>query len=183
MMTIDVKRAYFYARARRPVDIEIPIEDYEEDDEQMVGKLNLSLYGTRDAAQNWAKEYTRFLRECGFKSGLASPCSFQHRRRELMLTVHGDDLTSRVCSAKSWSSWSTTDLDVAAWVRASAISLQHNIMTLILQNLSLSARKKCTNTRTADFMVSAVAAEPPSGRRTCRISTSSKRRLRQWRGT
>ena len=47
---IDVKRAYFYARARRPVYIEIPIEDYEPGDELRVGKLNLSLYGTRDAA-------------------------------------------------------------------------------------------------------------------------------------
>ena len=55
MMSIDVKRAYFYAPARRPVYIEIPIEDYEDGDEMMVGKLNLSLYGTRDAAQNWAK--------------------------------------------------------------------------------------------------------------------------------
>ena len=62
-------------------------------DEGKVARLNLSLCGTRDAAQNWAKEYTTFLEECGFKTGLASPCNFEHVNRELKLTVHGDDFT------------------------------------------------------------------------------------------
>ena len=52
-MAIDVKKAYFYAPARREIFIEIPLEDWEPGDEMMVAKLNLSLYGTRDAAQNW----------------------------------------------------------------------------------------------------------------------------------
>ena len=52
---IDVRRAYLCAKATRPVYIEIPIEDFEP-----------GLCGTRDAAQNWAKEYTTFLEECGF---------------------------------------------------------------------------------------------------------------------
>ena len=58
-----------------------------------VARLNLSIYGTRDAAQNWAKEYTTFLEECGFKAGLASSCNFEHMYRELKLMVHGDDFT------------------------------------------------------------------------------------------
>ena len=45
MMTI------FCASAQREVYIEIPIEDREAGDEGMVGKLNLSVYGTRDAAR------------------------------------------------------------------------------------------------------------------------------------
>ena len=73
--------------------IEIPIEDFEPGDEGKVARLNLSLYGTREAAQNWAKEYTTFLQECGFKTGLASPCNFERVNRELNLTVHGDDFT------------------------------------------------------------------------------------------
>ena len=93
MMSVDVKRAYFYAPARRPVYIEIPIEDYEDGDEMMVGKLNLSLYGTRDAAQNWAKEYTSLLVSNGFKVGTATPCDFHHPGREIYLTAHGDDFT------------------------------------------------------------------------------------------
>jgi len=103
VMAIDVRRAYFYAKVTRPVYIEIPIEDYEHGDEGRVAKLNLSLYGTRDAAQNWAKEYTQHLVSCGFVQGLASPCSFRHERRELMLTVHGDDFTvTGPTSALQW---------------------------------------------------------------------------------
>ena len=67
IMTLDVKRAYFYARSRRPVYIEIPIEDFEPGGEHMVGRLNLSLYGTRDAAQNWTREYTEFLGKYWFQ--------------------------------------------------------------------------------------------------------------------
>ena len=55
MMTIDARRACFYAPAQREVYIEIPMEDRESGDEGMVGKLNLSLYGTRDAALNWTR--------------------------------------------------------------------------------------------------------------------------------
>ena len=44
-------------KATQPVYIEIPFEDFERGDKGKVARLNVSLYGTRDAAQNWAKEY------------------------------------------------------------------------------------------------------------------------------
>ena len=94
ILSIDIKRAYFYAPAERPVYIEIPVEDYEPGDEGMVGKLMLSLYGTRDAAQNWAKEYTSYLEDIGFTTGAASPCNFVNEAMEVMVTVHGDDFTA-----------------------------------------------------------------------------------------
>ena len=71
----------------------------------MVGRLNLSLYGTRDAAQNWTREYTEFLENIGFRSGLASPCNFFHKQKELFLTVHGDDFTI------------TGRMEVLSWIR------------------------------------------------------------------
>ena len=55
IMSNDIKRAYFYAPSTRPVYIAIPREDQEPGDEDKVGVLNLSLYGTRDAAMNWTK--------------------------------------------------------------------------------------------------------------------------------
>ena len=55
ILSSDIKRPYFYAKAVRPVFIEIPIEDRQPGDEHKIGKLNLSLYGTRDVAQNWQK--------------------------------------------------------------------------------------------------------------------------------
>ena len=47
----DVSRAYFYAPGTRPLFINLPDEDWEEGDEGLVGELQISLYGTRDAAQ------------------------------------------------------------------------------------------------------------------------------------
>ena len=57
IMINDVARAFFEAPVTRDVRIEIPNEDKTEDDwkQDMVGKLNMSLYGTRDAASNFQK--------------------------------------------------------------------------------------------------------------------------------
>ena len=85
----------------------------------MVGRLNLSLYGTRDAAQNWAVEYTQTLQAAGFVVGKASPCNFQHATRDLCVTVHGDDFTS---------SGSEEDL---VWLRetlAARYEIKHSIL-------------------------------------------------------
>ena len=94
IMSNDVSRAYFYAPTTRAIYIEIPQEDWEVGDETRVAKLNLSLYGTRDAAMNWAKKYTDVMVGCGFERGIASPCNFYHRDRKISVTVHGDDYTS-----------------------------------------------------------------------------------------
>ena len=66
---IDIKRAYFNALARRPIFIEIHQTGLELGDEGCLGQLQLSLYGTRDAAQNWAHEHTTFLPSIGFQVG------------------------------------------------------------------------------------------------------------------
>ena len=66
--SIDGRRAYFYAKATRPVHIEFPIEYFDPSDEGKVARLNLSLHGTRDASPNWAKEYMTFLEECGVRA-------------------------------------------------------------------------------------------------------------------
>ena len=93
LAAIDIKRAYFYAPARRPIYIHIPKEDREPGDEGKVGRLNLSLYGTRDAAQNWAHEYSTFLIGLGFDQGRSTPCNFHHKGKSIYITVHGDDFT------------------------------------------------------------------------------------------
>ena len=48
-MSIDVWRACFYAKATRPVNIDVPIEEFEPGDEGKVARLNLSMCGTRDS--------------------------------------------------------------------------------------------------------------------------------------
>ena len=58
---VDVRRAYFYAPARRRVFVELPHEDYQAGDEHMCGLLQYSVHGTRDAAQNREEELTSTL--------------------------------------------------------------------------------------------------------------------------
>ena len=53
LMINDVSRAYFYAKTIREVYVEIAEEDREPGEGDVVGLLQYSMYGTRDAAQNW----------------------------------------------------------------------------------------------------------------------------------
>ena len=64
---IDVRRAYFHARARRLVYVKLPEEDNQEG---MCGRLNKAMYGTCDAAQTWECEYTEFMQGHGVSCGI-----------------------------------------------------------------------------------------------------------------
>ena len=91
LMYADVSRAYFYAKAERPVYVKLPAEDMQPGDEQRCGRLRMSMYGTRDAALNWSKEYADTLKAAGFVQGQSNPCLFKHRDLEVAIMVHGDD--------------------------------------------------------------------------------------------
>ena len=93
----DLSRAYFYAPVTRPLFINIPDEDWEEGDEGLVGQ-------SRDAAQNWAATYTKFLVKIGFHKGTASNCNFVHKKRKIKMTMHGDDF------------FAVADLDQIRWI-------------------------------------------------------------------
>ena len=86
-MSIHVKRKYFYAEAPWEIFVEIPLEDWEPGDEMMVAKLNLSIYGTRDAAQNLKEEYMKNLVDLGFTAGVATPCNFLREEKEVFVIV------------------------------------------------------------------------------------------------
>ena len=60
----------------------------------MCAKLHKSLYGTRDAALNWAQAYSEVLEKMGFRKGQSSPCSFFHEEWQIRTVVHGDDFLS-----------------------------------------------------------------------------------------
>ena len=74
---VDVRRAYFYAPARRRVFVELPPEDYQAGDEHMCGLLQCSLYGTRDAAQNWEDELASTLSDLMLTRRIACPLVWQ----------------------------------------------------------------------------------------------------------
>ena len=69
LLVIDVRRAYFYARARRRVYIELPEGDGGGPGSRQCGLLKKSLCGTRDVAQNWECELGCFLAEIGLRAG------------------------------------------------------------------------------------------------------------------
>ena len=60
----------------------------------MCGKLRVSMYGTRDAAMNWATEYGETLKQAGFVQGKSSACLFYHKARDVAVMVHGDDFVA-----------------------------------------------------------------------------------------
>ena len=76
LMINDVRRAYFYAEATRDLFIELPNEDAEYGKGDLVGKLRLCLYGTRDAALNWQETLSNHLIDNGFIRGVGFPSVF-----------------------------------------------------------------------------------------------------------
>ena len=94
IMVNDISRAYFNAKAARDLYVEIPAEDREPGDENMVAKLNLCLYGTRDAAFQWGERVAQQLEQNGFVRGEAFPSVYVHEGRGIVTMVHGDDYLS-----------------------------------------------------------------------------------------
>ena len=88
---VDVRRACFYAPARRKVFVDLPPEEYQPGDEHMCGLLRYSLYGTR-AAQNWEEELASTLSGLGLTRGSACPCVWRGRIKGEDI-VHRDDIT------------------------------------------------------------------------------------------
>ena len=92
---VDVRRAFFYAPARRGVFVELPPKDYQAGDEHICGLLQYSLYGTRDAAQNGEEGSASTLSDPKLTRGVACPCVWRgHIKGEhVVATVHGGDIT------------------------------------------------------------------------------------------
>ena len=86
LVFIDIKRAYLQVDAKRDIYVELLEEDREEG---TCAKLVKAMYGTRDAAHNWACTYKDAYREFGFVVGRASPCVMHHPKRHLIGSGHG----------------------------------------------------------------------------------------------
>ena len=61
----------------------------------MCGLLQYSLYGTRDAAQNWEEGLASTLNDLKFTTKSACPCVWHGgiKGEHIVATVHGDDIT------------------------------------------------------------------------------------------
>ena len=93
LMVNDVARAYFHAKCTRDIYVELPEEDEQFGVGDMVGKLNLCLYGTRDAALNWQETLSTHLVDNGFTRGIGFPSVFHNKSKDLWTLVHPSLLT------------------------------------------------------------------------------------------
>lgn len=103
-MVMDVKRAFFYGLARRPVFIKLPAEDPRD----LVGRLARSMYGTRDAPLIWANEVKTIFIGMGFQQSVTNPSVYYHVGKQVYAVTHVDDFLL-VGSARE-----------LAWVKAQA---------------------------------------------------------------
>ena len=96
IMINDISRASFEAKATRSLCVELPEEDRTAEDRRFdrVGLLVMSLYGTRDAANNWQEEVARAMGRWGFTRTRYNPCLYMHPRLQIRTLVHGDDFVS-----------------------------------------------------------------------------------------
>ena len=90
-MHIDVPRAYFHAEAQRAVLIRLPVEDRMGTNAGKVGLMKKSMYGTRDAASNWERDWQKHVKNWGFQLGLSSKNLFHHKENRVSGLTHGDD--------------------------------------------------------------------------------------------
>ena len=91
------------APVRRALCVELPAEAREECDEDMVGLLPKSLYGTRDASANFQEEVRKVMSAAGFRRNRYNPSAYYHAQRQLRTMVHGDDfVTSGPRSQLRW---------------------------------------------------------------------------------
>ena len=87
----DISRAHFMPKAQRELYIEIPEEDREEGDGDVVGRLSRGMYGFRDASNAWMKDWQDVLKGSGFTVGVANPALFLNEEDNCRGAVHGDD--------------------------------------------------------------------------------------------
>ena len=73
------------------------------EEQDLIGKLRLALYGTREAAAAWQTDVARHLIASGWQKGLFNPQLFCHSNRHIRLMVHGhDDVASGARNRLMW---------------------------------------------------------------------------------
>ena len=92
IMINDVARAFFEAPSSRKICAELPPEELGAEDG--VGCLEMSLYGTRDAAANFQAEIKTLMVGAGFAQGKHNASTYYNKGRNLRVLVHGDDFVT-----------------------------------------------------------------------------------------
>ena len=92
LLALDVSCAFLYAKAKRELYVELPVEHPRSQGGAHVGRLLKAMYGTRDAPQRWFEELAKTLKEIGFVSSKLHPGVYHHPGRDVYVVAHVDDL-------------------------------------------------------------------------------------------
>ena len=91
---MDISRAYFNAKLDDDMETYVQLPQEDPDCLTSCARLLRHMYGTRAAADGWQEECSSTLvANLGFIQGISTPCVFRHPKRQLLVTVHGDDFT------------------------------------------------------------------------------------------
>ena len=96
---IDISRAHPHAPIRRDLWIVLPPEDPRAGEPNVCGKLGQSLYGAKDASQNFELFTSDTMVSLGFTGGLWSPCLFHHDIQNILCYVYGDNFVAKMSRA------------------------------------------------------------------------------------
>ena len=89
MSFIDAKEAHLRSEVLRELYVGPPPEAHEPPG--IVWRLQRAMYGTRDAAAAWEREWTNTLNSVGFESGVSNPALLDSEKMDAFMMVHGDD--------------------------------------------------------------------------------------------
>jgi len=89
---LDISRAHPNCPMRRDVYTLLPAEHPDYTVEGLkCGRLVMTLYGTRDAGQNFELTVFVALTDEAFERGVTNPCCYFHAKKQLSVYHHGDD--------------------------------------------------------------------------------------------
>ena len=94
LLSTDVKGRYSDSLGSRPLYMEISVKDREHGDGDRVGRHNLFVHGTRDAAIRWQAAGMNMLEAVGFTRGRGSLCNSNHTGRSIVPTAHRADFAA-----------------------------------------------------------------------------------------
>lgn len=91
LLAIDSTEAFLYGNMDRDVYIELPPEDARRHNGDVVGHLQKSMYGLRDAPLIWQRVVHEMLSSRGLNRLVTSQCIYYHPVSGIALVAHVDD--------------------------------------------------------------------------------------------
>ena len=97
LMVLDIKPAFLCGETKRAISLELPDEDRNGRNPQLVGKLHEALCGIRDALQQRQEHFTTTLEKItGFREVICLPGDVKLVEQNVTLVVHVDDIVTVV---------------------------------------------------------------------------------------